>query len=1160
MEVGKSFSKTDSLRHGQEASPLLGWLEAMLDLQRRMETKLTVLADDQRTIASAVLSGSSRAQSPMTCRKSVVSYSNSLASASVRGSVCHQPSGQTFSTTPAFTAAPTTFTTAPEEVEVQEIVRRPACGFFEKLAEAERCIGRGNILAPPEAALFLEANPGTMLLDVSDTDAPALPKAYRITLGQIYVKASSDVQEWKDPLLADRDKDLPLLVTCTYGGRSKIAAQVLLDYGFTNVKTVEGGNVAWRACSSPLCNNPAVTRGLPTSWPVTVPQHPCYGKLENAELASLQDAWMMELDGPAMIHQQSTHAMEDGNGNGTSKFAERQAFLLHPSSKRRVVLDVLSILVLTFDLVTVPWYVAWDVKIEGWLYVSTLAIAIFWTCNILASFRSGYYKNGKLIMNPKKIALRYLRTWFFPDFVVVGSEWVGQILFLRGEDVGLISLTKWGRLLRLFGMVRFVKFSDVFARILDRSFWSPGLLIFVQVIRLLFTIVYLNHFCACLWWGIGRAAHSNTGLRWVEQLVDSGEYTYEEADVGYQYVVSLHWAVTQILAGSMQVNATNSTEHFFTAACLISGVLFLSCLVSTLTAKMTQLRMLTRESNAKVVELHEFLRRKAVGGELGVAIVRQVKESLKEQRPRRMQDLAVWNNVSQKNRRELQRMLCRRHLLRHKFFKLMARMDDKLIRRLCDTALQIGVYEKEDTVFAWGSTAAAAYIVISGTLKYTLEVGTSSLGGLADMEPTMGEAENLVQTNRVICEAALWTQWKHVGTLEACTSTELLVLNANAVGEVLQLNEHARIIACEYSRAYTTRLQNSCEPYSEFPTDLHVPYTSFQEIIPSSRDEVRSFIGQLALQTRVAHLSWTMWAQRLKDDVRSGRRALIAGERGELELVSTIAILNLERGDGSVLVQLGTWNGMRAIESCCLPQTVLRGMELPKDGYERLVRTQLSTLADGVRLLHCSSETDSSKIDTHLVRKTTFRITHYAELEDTKNECSAKLVPGASHLELREHRSMSNLSKQSEDSAEDLAAHTSQEIRPPELEDVIVIAGAPDLPGDPGAGPVLRLFAWMPPSIYHKFTTRLGKKKLKRFLSPLKITEDAAQDAHQAYLESLSPAPQWRQLSESSQWQQGLRSYTAKSTTRLNSLNLEAPVSEARSEASESEGPKFSQL
>merc|ERR1719321_988450 len=40
-------------------------------------------------------------------------------------------------------------------------------------------------------------------------------------------------------------KAKPILVSCGLGGQALIAGKLLTDYGYTSVKVVDGGNIAW---------------------------------------------------------------------------------------------------------------------------------------------------------------------------------------------------------------------------------------------------------------------------------------------------------------------------------------------------------------------------------------------------------------------------------------------------------------------------------------------------------------------------------------------------------------------------------------------------------------------------------------------------------------------------------------------------------------------------------------------------------------------------------------------------------------------------------------------------------------------------------------------------------------------------------------------------
>ena len=86
-----------------------------------------------------------------------------------------------------------------------------------------------------------------LLIDVQDPGSDMIPGSHSASLGTLPFKASTDLAEFKDPVIADRAKDAPIIVNCALGGQAKLGAKLLIEYGFTNVKIIEGGCVAYLA-------------------------------------------------------------------------------------------------------------------------------------------------------------------------------------------------------------------------------------------------------------------------------------------------------------------------------------------------------------------------------------------------------------------------------------------------------------------------------------------------------------------------------------------------------------------------------------------------------------------------------------------------------------------------------------------------------------------------------------------------------------------------------------------------------------------------------------------------------------------------------------------------------------------------------------------------
>ncbi|CAE8620489.1 unnamed protein product, partial [Polarella glacialis] len=100
-------------------------------------------------------------------------------------------------------------------------------------------------------------------------------------------------------------------------------------------------------------------------------------------------------------------------------------FIWHPFSRSRLLWDITKLLILSYDLITVPMqaYILPALPIFMALHV---IFALFWTLDIAASMLTGVFMNGELVMQPAMIARKYAWTWMVFDLVVLVPEWISS--------------------------------------------------------------------------------------------------------------------------------------------------------------------------------------------------------------------------------------------------------------------------------------------------------------------------------------------------------------------------------------------------------------------------------------------------------------------------------------------------------------------------------------------------------------------------------------------------------------------------------------------------------------------------------------------------------------------------------------------------------------
>lgn len=103
-----------------------------------------------------------------------------------------------------------------------------------------------------ETAEAVQNDPKTLILDVREPGEWAeghIPGALHVPRGMLEAKADLEYAN-REARLADRSQ--PITVHCASGARSALAADVLQQMGFTNVRSMLGGITAWKENGLPI--------------------------------------------------------------------------------------------------------------------------------------------------------------------------------------------------------------------------------------------------------------------------------------------------------------------------------------------------------------------------------------------------------------------------------------------------------------------------------------------------------------------------------------------------------------------------------------------------------------------------------------------------------------------------------------------------------------------------------------------------------------------------------------------------------------------------------------------------------------------------------------------------------------------------------------------
>lgn len=464
--------------------------------------------------------------------------------------------------------------------------------------------------------------------------------------------------------------------------------------------------------------------------------------------------------------------------------------VLHPSSARRLVWDVIGIFFIAYDIAFIPLqffdpFENKEMRIFRWV------ARMFWTIDLGAGFMTGYLlKDGDVETRLGPIARRYIRTWLPIDVLVVLFDWVDIIL--EGRGMGELVSARMGKTMRVMRVLRSVRLVKIAKLPILAGTWletyirSEKVMLVASMSKLMLFIVTLMHFIACIWYGIGEGYGEDAG--WVRVF----DGTAAPEDLLYRYMTSFHWSLTQF-AGTMEIGPGNSGERIFAVLVLLAAFVVSATFVSNITSSMTRLNMISGNEASMFAALRDYLIDRRMPRKLMVRVLRNAHHAMRESRhncPEK--DILLLHLISEPLRMEIHFELHSPILRSHPLFKRMQQDLPALSRKLCHFAVCTAFLSAEDVLFVEGEVKdpPEMYFVTKGVVGYK-EADCSSV---------------YASEGAWVSEPVLWCDWVHRGVLKARSECELLVLDAQSFRTISQQNGSPNFNLGKYAREFVKLL------------------------------------------------------------------------------------------------------------------------------------------------------------------------------------------------------------------------------------------------------------------------------------------------------------------------------------------------------------------
>ncbi|KAI7806767.1 hypothetical protein IRJ41_011508 [Triplophysa rosa] len=445
------------------------------------------------------------------------------------------------------------------------------------------------------------------------------------------------------------------------------------------------------------------------------------------------------------------------------------AWIIHPYSDFRFYWDLLMLLLMVGNLIILPVGITFfqDENTAPWILFNVVSDTLF-LVDLVLNFRTGIVKEDstEILLDPKAIRQRYLKSWFLVDFVSsIPVDYIFLMVDLEARldsevyrtarALRIVRFTKILSLLRLLRLSRLIRYIHQWEEIFHMTYDLASAM--VRIVNLIGMMLLLCHWDGCLQFLVPMLQDFPYDC-WVSKNNMVNE-TW-----GMQYSYALFKAMSHMLCIGYGAQAPEGmTDVWLTMLSMIVGATCYAMFIGHATALIQSLDSSRRQYQEKYKQVEQYMS----FHKLPADVRQKIHEYYEHRYQGKMFDEDnILGELSEPLKEEIVSFNCRSLVAN---MPLFANADPNFVTAVL-TKLKFEVFQPNDFIIREGTVGRKMYFIQHGRVSVL----------------TRGNKETKLSDGSYFGEICLLTRGRRTASVRADTYCRLYSLSVDSFNEVLE--------------------------------------------------------------------------------------------------------------------------------------------------------------------------------------------------------------------------------------------------------------------------------------------------------------------------------------------------------------------------------------